>query len=267
MNLQDGREEDVIRCLVAEDDIALGTFLRRGLEQAGYRVSLATDGGTAVRAFQQSLPDLTILDLNMPVKSGEDVLKEVRSMDSQKPVLVLTAQNGVDTCIRCLDLGADDLMLKPFSLLELRARCRALLRRGNQARLMLKAQDLELDRLSRTAARKGKAIDLTKKEFSLLEHLLLNRGHCVSRSELLEEVWKLEPVQSTNIVDVYINYLRRKLDDMAPGDLIRTVRGQGYMIEGETCGPTTANLAMPLPRRMPPVSVRPWQSTHSLPSA
>ncbi len=258
----------MIRCLIAEDDIALGAFLRRGLEQAGYEVYLSTDGGSAVRSFQRISPDLTILDLNLPVKNGEEVLKEIRAFDGQKPILVLTAQTGVETCVRCLDLGADDWMLKPFSLAELRARCRALLRRGTRARVMLRAADLELDRLNRTTARRGKRVDLTRKEFGLLEHLLLNRGHCVSRSELLEEVWKLEPAQSTNIVDVYINYLRKKLDDMAPGDLIRTVRGQGYMIAGEASAEFKPGIpGVDQVRRVPPVSVAPWRSNRSLQSA
>jgi DNA-binding response OmpR family regulator len=198
-----------MRLLIAEDDKALGLFLSRGLEADGHRVRLACDGGAAVEAFRQEMPDLTILDLNMPVKDGEQVLEEVRALDADLPVLVLTARQEVDTRVRCLDRGADDLMIKPFSLHELRARCRALLRRG------------------------GQPILLTNKEFALLEHLMLNRGQCVSRVELLESVWNLEPAQTTNIVDVYINYLRRKLKDPPPGHLIRTVRGQGYVVPSE----------------------------------
>jgi DNA-binding response OmpR family regulator len=125
-------------------------------------------------------------------------------------------------------------MTKPFSLHELRARCRALLRRKREARLQLRAGDLELDRLDHTARRSGRSIVLTNKEFALLEHLMLNRGQCVSRVELLDSVWNLEPTQTTNIVDVYVNYLRRKLCDPPPGQLIRTVRGQGYVVPGET---------------------------------
>jgi DNA-binding response OmpR family regulator len=140
----------------------------------------------------------------------------------------------VETRVRCLDLGADDLMLKPFSLHELRARCRALLRRKREARLKLHAGDLELDRLEHTARRGAVSILLTNKEFALLEHLMLNRGLCVSRVELLDAVWNLEPAQTTNIVDVYVNYLRRKLKDPPPGQLIRTVRGQGYVVPAES---------------------------------
>jgi len=223
-----------MRLLIAEDDRALGLFLTRGLEADGHRVRLACDGGEAMEAFRQDMPDLTILDLNMPVKDGEQVLAEIRAMDAERPVLVLTARQEVETRVRCLDLGADDLMLKPFSLHELRARCRALLRRKREARLKLRAGDLELDRLEHTARRGTLSILLTNKEFALLEHLMLNRGQCVSRVELLDAVWNLEPAQTTNIVDVYVNYLRRKLKDPPPGQLIRTVRGQGYVVPAES---------------------------------
>ncbi len=222
-----------MRLLIAEDDRALGLFLTRGLEADGHRVRVAMDGASAAEAFRQDLPDLTILDLNLPVKDGEQVLEEMRAVNDELPVLVLTARQEVETRVRCLDRGADDLMTKPFSLHELRARCRALLRRKREARLLLRAGDLELDRMEHSARRNGEAIPLTNKEFALLEHLMLNRGQCVSRVELLDSVWRMEPAQTTNIVDVYINYLRRKLKDPAPGHLIRTVRGQGYLVPSE----------------------------------
>jgi len=223
-----------MRLLIAEDDRALGQFLSRGLEADGHRVQVALDGGAAVEAFRADLPDLTILDLNLPVKDGEQVLDELRMVDAELPVLVLTARQEVETRVRCLDKGADDLMTKPFSLHELRARCRALLRRKREARLTLRAGDLELDRMEHTARRAGQEVSLTNKEFALLEHLMLNRGQCVSRVELLDSVWRMEPAQTTNIVDVYINYLRRKIKDPAPGRVIRTVRGQGYVVPSET---------------------------------
>ena len=222
-----------MRLLIAEDDRALGLFLTRGLEADGHRVRVAMDGASAVEAFRKDLPDLTILDLNLPVKDGEQVLEEMRAVDTDLPVLILTARQEVETRVRCLDRGADDLMTKPFSLHELRARCRALLRRKREARLLLRAGDLELDRMEHSARRNGEIVALTNKEFALLEHLMLNRGQCVSRVELLDSVWRMEPAQTTNIVDVYINYLRRKLKDPAPGRLIRTVRGQGYLVPSE----------------------------------
>ena len=236
-----------MRLLIAEDDRALGLFLSRGLEAEGHRIRLALDGKTAVEAFCEDLPDLTILDLNMPVKDGEQALAEMRSADRELPVLILTARQEVDTRIRCLDRGADDLMVKPFSLHELRARCRALLRRKRDTRLQLRAGDLELDRLEHCARRSGESIELTNKEFALLEHLMLNRGQSISRVELLERVWNMDQGQTTNIVDVYINYLRRKLGDPAPGHLIRTVRGQGYMVQAESELVPFAALAARLP--------------------
>lgn len=222
-----------MRLLVAEDDRALGLFLTRGLEADGHRVRVSPDGASALEAFRQDLPDLTILDLNLPVMDGEQVLEQMRRLDADLPILILTARQEVETRVRCLDLGADDLVTKPFSLHELRARCRALLRRKREARLTLRAGDLELDRMEHSARRAGMDVTLTNKEFALLERLMLNRGQCVSRMELLDSVWNMEPVQTTNIVDVYVNYLRRKLKDPPPGRLIRTVRGQGYMVPSE----------------------------------
>jgi DNA-binding response OmpR family regulator len=228
-----------MRLLIAEDDRALGLFLTRGLEADGHRVRVVTDGAMAVDAFRQDLPDLTILDLSLPVRDGEQVLEQIRLLDGDLPVLVLTARQEVETRVRCLDRGADDFMTKPFSLHELRARCRALLRRKREARLLLRIGDLELDRMEHSVRRAGEPVALTNKEFALLEHLVLNRGQCASRIDLLDSVWNMEPTQTTNIVDVYINYLRRKLKDPPPGQLIRTVRGQGYMV------PT--DLATPIP--------------------
>jgi len=230
-----------MRLLIAEDDPALGLFLTRGLESDGHRVRLAQNGAATVEAFREELPDLTILDLNMPVKDGEQVLEELRHLDADPPVLVLTGRNDVETRVRCLDLGADDLMTKPFSLHELRARCRALMRRKREAKLLLRAEDLEIDRMEHAVRRAGQTVQLTNKEFALLEQLMLHRGQCVSRVELLDTVWNMEPAQTTNIVDVYVNYLRRKLKDPAPGHLIRTVRGHGYKV------PSDAELAISLP--------------------
>ncbi|MGA9585599.1 MAG: response regulator transcription factor [Terracidiphilus sp.] len=222
-----------MRLLIAEDDKALSLFLRRGLETEGHRVHSVYDGAQAVEAFSNEMPDLTILDLNMPVKDGEVALREMRRIHEELPVLVLTGRNEVDARVRCLDNGADDFMTKPFSLLELLARCRALLRRKREGQLMLRAGNLELSRLDHAVRRSGRSLSLTNKEFALLEHLMLNRGRCVTRVELLETVWNMVPVQTTNIVDVYVNYLRHKLADMPPGTLIRTVRGKGYMIPFE----------------------------------
>jgi DNA-binding response OmpR family regulator len=245
-----------MKLLIAEDDRALVLFLTRGLEADGHRVRSAVDGEEALNAFRAEQPDLTILDLNLPVRDGEQVLAEMRALDPLLPILVLTGRQEVETRIRCLDLGADDLMIKPFSLHELRARCRALLRRKREARLLLKVGDLEMDRLDHTARRAGEIVNLTNKEFALLEHLMLNRGQCISRVELLDAVWNMEPAQTTNIVDVYINYLRRKLKDPPPGTLLRTVRGQGYLVPSEaemnlSAGAIGANIAVAVPGTLP----------------
>ena len=231
MSVQVHGRQAAKRLLIAEDDKALSQFLRRGLEAEGYRVRLATDGGAAVEAFRQDLPDLTILNLNLPIKTGERVLDEVRRVSCELPVMVLSARREVDTRVRCLDGGADDFMMKPFSLRELQARCRALLRRGPG--VALRVGDLEIDRLHRSVRRAGGNVELTKLEFALLEHLMLNRGHCISRVELLDAVWKTETARTTNIVDVYVNYLRGKIHDPGPGKLIRTVHRQGYMVPYE----------------------------------
>ena len=219
-----------MRFLIAEDDHALGKFLRRGMETDGHQVTLVADGQTAVDTFLTDMPDLTILDLSLPRKDGMEVLQILRSINDQLPILILTGRNEVETRVRCLDLGADDCMLKPFSLQELRARCRALARRRREANLVLRYADLEVNRMDRSVKRAGETIQLTNKEFALLECLLLGRGRSISRTDLLEQVWEMNPTAGTNVVDVYVNYLRRKLKDTSANPLIKTVRGQGYSI-------------------------------------
>ena len=219
-----------MRFLVAEDDAALGMFVARGLETEGHSVILASDGQGAVETFLHEMPDLTILDLNLPRKDGTEVLRLVRSVTEDLPILILTARNDVETRVKCFDLGADDCMLKPFSLTELRARCRALLRRRRDTTFVIRQGDLELNRIERAVSRGGSAIALTNKEFALLEYLLLNRGRVIPRAVLLQRVWNMPADSSTNVVDVYVNYLRRKLGDYGTDSLIQTVRGEGYAI-------------------------------------
>jgi DNA-binding response OmpR family regulator len=220
-----------MRILIAEDDCALGRFLQRGIEAEGHMVDLVTDGESASSRFAETSPDLTILDLNLPRRDGTEVLRMARSTNRELPILVLTARQDMETRIQCLDLGADDCMLKPFSLMELRARCRALLRRGHDTKLILRSGDLELNRVEHSVSRDGEPVPLTNKEFALLEYLMLQPGLCVSRPVLLEQVWNMKPGAGTNVVDVYVNYLRKKLhdtDQVSP--LIHTVRGQGYRL-------------------------------------
>ncbi|HEX3435906.1 MAG TPA: response regulator transcription factor [Pseudacidobacterium sp.] len=218
-----------MRLLVADDDQALARFLRRGFEADGHEVLLAADGQAAMDIFLEETPDLTVLDLNLPRKDGMEVLEFLRSISDEASVLVLTARNEAETKVRCLEMGADDCMFKPFSLRELRARCRRLMRR-RKTEEVLRYADVEVNRIDRSVVRSGEAVQLTNKEFALFECLLLNRGRCVSRTELLKQVWERVPAAGTNVVDVYVNYLRRKLHDIGNAPLIQTVRGQGYSI-------------------------------------
>ncbi len=219
-----------MRILIAEDDAALGLFLKRGLTADGHEVRWTTDGDAAVEAFVLEIPDLTILDLSLPRRDGGEVLRLLRSMGDEHPILVLTARQELEVKIHCLDAGADDFMIKPFSLEELRARCRALMRRRPETNLVLRHSGLEMNRIDHSVRRDGEAIALTNKEFALLEFLLLHRGSCISRVTLLDRVWKSEAQMGTNVVDVYVNYLRRKLHDSPPDSIIQTVRGRGYCI-------------------------------------
>jgi DNA-binding response OmpR family regulator len=233
-----------MRILIAEDDAALGLFLKRGLIAEGHEVRWTTDGDAAVEAFVIETPDLTILDLSLPRRDGGEVLRLLRSMGDEHPILVLTARQELEVKIQCLDAGADDFMIKPFSLEELRARCRALMRRRPESNLVLRHSGLEMNRIDHSVRRDGEAIALTNKEFALLEFLLLHRGSCISRVTLLDRVWKSEAQMGTNVVDVYINYLRRKLHDSPPDAIIQTVRGRGYCIPARRlASPVAADFA------------------------
>ena len=220
-----------MRVLIVEDDRALGAFLKSGLESEGHKVEWVEDGDAALDSATARPPDLMVLDLSLPKRDGTEVLAEMRARHHDSSVLVLTARNDVKARVECLDLGADDCLLKPFSFFELTARCRALLRRREQfSDPVLRYEDLQLHRIEHKVVRAGRSIDLTAKEFSLLECLLIHQGECVSRSQLLAEVWQTLEQTGTNVVDVYVNYVRRKLDD--GGELIETVRGAGYRLGG-----------------------------------
>lgn len=238
-----GSGDATMRLLIAEDDPALGRFLARGLEQEGHEVTMATDGEMAIEAVRNDLPEMAVLDLNLPRRDGTEVLEFLRSLTEDVPVLILTARREPEVRLRCLEMGADDFMQKPFSFAELRARCRALQRRRSPG-LVLRHGDVELRRVERTVTAKGNPVTLTTREFALLEYLMLHRGRPVSRATLLRDVWNMNEGAGTNVVDVYINYLRRKLrcpgDTHAAGEgpdtgdreeaFIRTVRGVGYAI-------------------------------------
>jgi DNA-binding response OmpR family regulator len=218
-----------MRILIAEDDEALAKFVRQGLESEHYTVDVFADGEQARSAANRSDYDLVILDLNLPKLDGVSILRQLRLQKPSLPVLVLTQRTRVEDRVLCLDTGADDYLPKPFSFGELSARIRALVRRSHlPSESVLSIGDLKLDRVERRVERAGRRIDLTAKEFCLLEYLMRNAGRKVTRSMIIEHVWNLTFDTTTNVVDVYINYLRRKVDDGHPAKLIHTVRGVGY---------------------------------------
>jgi DNA-binding response OmpR family regulator len=199
-----------MRVLVVEDDAPLANFVRKGLEAEHYAVDVAPDGEQALSMAIASDYDLLILDLNLPKLDGISVLTAVRAKKPSLPVLVLTGRSRIEDRVESLDTGADDCLIKPFSFTELSARARALLRRGPRTvQTVLRVADLELDRVERKVQRAGKRIELTSKEFALLEYLMRNAGRHITRAMIVEHVWNLSFDTTTNIVDVYINYIRK----------------------------------------------------------
>jgi DNA-binding response OmpR family regulator len=220
-----------MRILIAEDDVPLAGFLRKGLEAEHYSVDVAGDGEAARDLAVAYDYDLLVLDLNLPKRDGLAVLNDVRGAKENVPILVLTGRSRVEDRVSTLDRGADDYVTKPFSFSELSARVRALLRRGKlPQQVTLQVDDLVLDRIEHKVERAGKRIDLTSKEFALLEYLMRNAGRCITRAMIIEHVWNISFDTTTNVVDVYINYLRKKVDENAPRKLIHTIRGSGYLL-------------------------------------
>jgi DNA-binding response OmpR family regulator len=224
-----------MRILIAEDDTALAGFVRKGLEAEHYAVDVSSDGEQARALATEFDYDLIVLDLTLPRLDGVTILKQVRSRKPNVAVLILTARGRVEDRVLCLDAGADDYMVKPFSFAELSARIRALLRRNRlPVESVLTVEDLRLDRVERRVTRGSRTIELTSKEFALLEYLMRNAGRRVTRAMIIEHVWNLSFDSTTNLVDVYVAYLRRKVDDDAPRKLIHTIRGVGYELSGAT---------------------------------
>jgi two-component system, OmpR family, copper resistance phosphate regulon response regulator CusR len=223
-----------MRILVIEDDAALSSFIRKGLEAEHHAVDTANDGEQGRAMALEFDYDLVVLDLNLPRVDGLSILKNVRQRKTSLPVMILTARSRVEDRVQCLDTGADDYLVKPFSFLELSARARALLRRSHlPSESVLTVRDLSLDRVQRKVERAGRHIELTTKEFALLEYLMRNAGRRLTRPMIIEHVWNMNFDSATNVVDVYINYLRRKVDDGFSPALIHTVRGVGYQISPE----------------------------------
>lgn len=222
-----------MKLLVAEDEPKTGTYLQQGLSEAGFTVDRVTSGTDALHHALSTPYDLLILDVMMPGLDGWEVLRLVRAAGKDMPVLFLTARDRVEDRVKGLELGADDYLVKPFAFSELLARVRSLLRRGAPAALVthLHIADLEVDLFKRRALRAGKRIDLTAKEFALLELLMRRRGEVLSKSLIASQVWDMNFDSDTNVIEVAIRRLRAKIDDDFEPKLIHTARGMGYMID------------------------------------
>lgn len=220
-----------MRVLVVEDEKRIADFLSRGLESAGYAIDIANTGGDALEMVHGTEYDLIILDLGLPDIDGLEVLQKMKNRKSLSPVLILSARGAVDDRVKGLELGADDYLVKPFAFVELLARVRVLLRRGQPTPEKLQVGDLTLDCIRRKVMRANENIELAPKEFSILEYMMRNRGRPLSRTMIVEHVWDMDYDGLTNIVDVYIRHLRSKIDEKWPVKMIQTVRGIGYTLD------------------------------------
>ncbi len=223
-----------MRILVVEDEAALSSALAELLRREFYAVDVAEDGTTAEELASVNAYDLIVLDWTIPAPNGIELLRRWRGSGNQTPVLMLTARSGIDDRVDGLDTGADDFLAKPFSLAEFLARVRSLLRRGTRSlQSELAAADLAMDRAAHRVTLAGRPLDLSPKEFALLEYLLTRRDQVVSRTEISEHVWDDTFESFANVVDVTIHRLRKKIDGERPDRLLQTVKGVGYMLRGE----------------------------------
>jgi DNA-binding response OmpR family regulator len=223
-----------VRILVVEDERKVANFIRQGLAEEGHSVEVAADGATALEIILAGPPpDLVVLDLMLPGVDGFAILRAIRRRRLDTPVLILTARDGVADKVRGLDLGADDYLTKPFAFEEFLARIRALLRRGAVAAPVLAVADLTLDPATRAVRRGVRKITLTVREHALLEYFMRNAGRVLTRPMLADHVWGMDFDPESNIVDVYVGYLRRKVDGPGEARLLHTVRGAGYVLSEE----------------------------------
>ncbi|MFC5302644.1 heavy metal response regulator transcription factor [Azospira restricta] len=222
-----------MKILVVEDETKTGDYLKQGLVEAGFVVDLARDGRDGLHLALAEAYDLVVLDVMLPGLDGWQILQGIRGAGREMPVLFLTARDDIDDRVHGLELGADDYLVKPFAFSELLARVRTLLRRGGRSKEAetLRAADLELDPLRRRVTRSGRRIDLTAKEFALLELLLRRQGEVLPRSLIASQVWDMNFDSDTNVIEVAVRRLRAKVDDGFEPKLIRTVRGMGYVLE------------------------------------
>ncbi len=220
-----------MRVLVIEDEPGVAAFVKRGLREASYAVDVADDGQTGYRLAATREYDTIVLDLMLPGKDGFTIIRDLREESVETPILCLTARDTVDDRVRGLNFGADDYLAKPFSFSELLARINALLRRGHKlTQTTLAVADLTIDLIARSVYRANRRIDLSPREYALLEYLARNAGHILSRTMILEKVWDMNQDPLTNVVDVHINRLRRKVDHGHTSPLIHTIRGVGYVL-------------------------------------
>ncbi len=224
-----------MRVLLVEDERTIAAYVKRGLEEQGYAVDVAYDGREALEWLDAAPFDLVVLDVMLPELNGLEVCRELRARGFRMPVLMLTARDTVDDRVNGLDSGADDYLVKPFAIRELLARLRALARRSADVpkTTVLQVADLTLDTATRRVRRAGKLIELTAKEYAVLECLMRAPGRVLTRTMIAEQVWNYDSFNQSNVVDVYIRNLRRKIDDPFPVKLIHTVRGAGYRLSAE----------------------------------
>jgi len=220
-----------MRILVVEDEEKIANFIKRGLKEEGYAVDVTFDGEQGHFLATTEAYDLIILDLMLPKMDGLTLCRKLREEKNTVPLLMLTAKDSVRDKVAGLDSGADDYLTKPFAFEEFLARVRALLRKGKPLETKIKVADLELDLLSQKVIRAGQTIELTAKEYTLLEYLMRNAGTVVTRTNLSEHVWDMNFDSFTNVIDVYINYLRNKIDQNFKKKLIHTIHGRGYVLK------------------------------------